>query len=96
MRVLKKLALYVYVLNYFFEVPSWCYRDDSIKDKTYCNAEEFPNSNLPKMPFVATVCIALACLAILLFFAFFRRTFRIASRTAPASQVRVPRHALRP
>ena len=76
---LKHVVLFIYVFTAFFEVPVWCLNDKNIKDQVYWDADIYPNSGLPNLPVIAGGLIEVVCLAVLLFFTFFRRSFKVVS-----------------
>ncbi|CAI2380053.1 unnamed protein product [Moneuplotes crassus] len=84
-RIYKKLqffkyfSLAVYVLLAFFEIPTWCIENEKVKDYSTCDKEVYPNSGIPKIPFLMGNILSIVLLLILVFFVLFRRTFKIIS-----------------
>ena len=77
----------MYIFDTFFTVPRWCQQGHSTAEWVECNSDDAPNSRLPKMPYLASTVIDASCLLVLLFFTYFRRTFRKISRTARVREI---------
>ncbi|CAI2386869.1 unnamed protein product [Moneuplotes crassus] len=83
----KYVTLYIYMFMVFFEVPSWCLTNSNIKDRRRCDPDVYPNSGIPKLPHYISRLIELICLFTLLFFTFFRRTFRKLTKLAKSREL---------
>lgn len=84
---MKHVVLVLYVAMAFFEIPTWCLDREDIKDYVYCDYEIYPNSGLPKLPLLVSGLLEIWFLSILLFFTYFRRTFKIPSYNSKVREV---------
>jgi len=74
---LKFIAIFLYIFLPIFEKPSWCLKNPAVSQDT-CNDEAgtYANSNIPKIPPLASNITYLVCLAIMLAFTYARDTYR--------------------
>ena len=77
MKPLKFIAIFLYIFLPIFEKPYWCLKNPDVK-VDYCNDEEgtYANSEIPKIPPLASNFTYLICLAIMLGFTFARDQYR--------------------
>lgn len=87
---LKYLIITCYLLITFFERPYWCSQRLNNEDygestreqiENNCDADFWPSWNLPILPLEAGCIIEIVFLLILLFFIFFRRAYRVSTKT---------------
>lgn len=87
---LKYLIITFYLLLSFFERPFWC--SERLLNEDYgestreqiennCDADFWPSWELPFLPLDAECILEIIFLLILLFFIFFRKLYRVSSKT---------------
>jgi len=74
---LKFIAIFLYIFLPVFEKPSWCLKNPNVSADT-CNDENdtYANSNIPKIPAIASNLTYLICLGLMLAFTYARDTYR--------------------
>ena len=65
LKISKFWALFVFFAVQIFSVPRWCWNNENITDEVWCDRENYPNSNIPKISIYYSFPIEMISLIIL-------------------------------